>query len=135
MKKKTRFILFAIIIVIVVASFAIVGVFKSIEANMQQLTVLHIPEIDLSAIPDGTYIGAHKAIPVIVEVSVTVQSHVITEIQLLKHQNGQGGTADILPSKIIEAQSLQVDMISGATYSSKTILKAVYEALSNASSQ
>ncbi|GAI95081.1 unnamed protein product, partial [marine sediment metagenome] len=34
--------------------------------------------------------------------------------------------------KVVEAQTLQVDAVSGATYSSKVILKAIENALNNA---
>ncbi len=37
--------------------------------------------------------------------------------------------AEIITDKVIDTQSLQVDAISGATYSSKTILKAIENAL------
>ncbi len=51
-------------------------------------------------------------------------------IELLKHTHGQGGAAEAIPGKVIEAQTLQVDTISSATYSSKVILKAIEQACS-----
>ncbi len=39
------------------------------------------------------------------------------------------GKAEKIPDKVLEEQSLQVDIVSGATFSSKVILKAVEDAL------
>ena len=57
------------------------------------------------------------------------RKHMIKEIELKKHDNGQGFPAEIIPGKVVEAQSLEVDIVSGATYSSKVILKAIENAL------
>jgi uncharacterized protein with FMN-binding domain len=69
---------------------------------------------------------------VIVKVDVTVRDHVITAIDLVQHTNGQGGAAAEMPGKVVEAQSLLVDAVSTATYSSKVILLAIRDALQNA---
>ena len=53
----------------------------------------------------------------------------ITDITILEHQNGQGDDAVQIISDIIDAQHLNVDLISGASYSSKVILLAVFDAL------
>lgn len=71
-----------------------------------------------------------------IEIEVTVENESIVDIELLDHQD----TEDImekawneLPDRIIDAQSLDVDTVSGATYSSEGILEAVDEALEKAS--
>ena len=63
---------------------------------------------------------------------VIVKEKQITEIKIIKHTNGQGGEAEAILDTVIDAQSLQVDVISGATYSSKVILLAIEDALKNA---
>ncbi|MFO8059504.1 MAG: FMN-binding protein, partial [Bacillota bacterium] len=78
---------------------------------------------------DGTYDGSHEVFPVSVEVRVTVQDHRITRIELVKHTHGRGEAAEVIPDRVLEAQTLKVDAISGATYSSKAILKAIEDAL------
>jgi uncharacterized protein with FMN-binding domain len=50
-------------------------------------------------------------------------------VDIVRHDNGKGSPAEIIVDRIIEAQSLKVDLISKATYSSKAILKAVENAL------
>ena len=84
---------------------------------------------DLSKVSDGTYQGNSKVGPVRVTLDVTVKDRVITSIELIKHFNGLGRKAEAIVPKIIEAQSLEVDIVSGATGSSKAILKAVENAL------
>ncbi len=88
-----------------------------------------IREIDLAAIADGVYTGRHKSFPVSVIVRVAVTNHAITGIELVKHFNGQGAPAEAVVDRVIERQSLQVDAVSGATVSSKCILKAIEDAL------
>jgi uncharacterized protein with FMN-binding domain len=100
-----------------------------LERNMNQLEKLPVANIEMSEVSDGAYEGSYKMFPVDVEVLVTVEDHVITDIDLVKHTNGQGAPAEILTEVVIQAQSLDVDMVAGATYSSKVILKALEDAL------
>ena len=69
--------------------------------------------------------------PVSAKVSVTIKDHRIESIELLEHNNGQGAGAEVIPSIVVEKQTMQIDTISGATYSSKVILKAIENALQN----
>jgi uncharacterized protein with FMN-binding domain len=63
---------------------------------------------------------------------VTINNHKITGIELVKHNHGQGAPAEVITGKVVEAQTLEVDIVSGATYSSKVILKAIENALKSA---
>lgn len=92
---------------------------------------LVINHIDLSGISDGTYTGDADNGLVKVSASVEVQNGRITDITLLKHDNLLGKPAEKIIDNIIAEQSLQVDAISSATYSSDTIRKAVENALRN----
>lgn len=88
-----------------------------------------IGEVDLLQVPDGVYEGSADAVLVAAKVRVLVEDHKITRIDLLRHDHGRGQAAEILVQKVQEAQSLQVDLVSGATSSSKVILKAIEDAL------
>jgi uncharacterized protein with FMN-binding domain len=125
-KKKVIFIIIAILAIVIIAGALFVS---SMQKNLDQLADIQIQNIDLTKIKDGTYEGAHEAFPVVVEVKVTVENHKITEIELVKHTNGQGKAAEAIIEEVISAQSLQLDVVSGATYSSKVILKAIENAL------
>jgi uncharacterized protein with FMN-binding domain len=90
---------------------------------------LSIKKVDLSKVPDGSFTGYFDAIFVGAKVNVIVQNHKIVDIKLMNHKNERGQRAEVIPQKVVQAQSLQVDAVSGATNSSKVILKAIENAL------
>ena len=130
MNKKRKIILGFIITILLIA-LAGVGVIMSAQKNMENLDMLIINDVDLSTIEDGTYSGSYSAFPIAVEVKVMTESNKITNVELVRHRNGQGAAAEVIPNAIIAEQSLEVDLISGATYSSKAILKAIENALTS----
>ena len=134
MNRKIK-ILLIIVAIIIVLAVTIAVVITIAGRNQKAVTETVIEDFDLAMVPDGTFTGKYNAFPVIVEVQVTVKDHVITGIDLIKHMNGQGDAAEALPEKVVEAQSLTVDTISGATYSSKVILLAIRDALQNAAGE
>jgi uncharacterized protein with FMN-binding domain len=89
--------------------------------------VIHNP--DVRQVADGTYRGESKVGPVRVTLDVTVENGTYQSILIIRHFNGRGKKAENIIPTIITAQSLEVDCISGATGSSKAILKAVENAL------
>ncbi|MDA3938267.1 MAG: FMN-binding protein [Spirochaetia bacterium] len=128
--KRRNIIILAVITVIlitgVVFGLVIINKVKKFDIYMAEV---EIHEVDLNTVKDGTYAAATDAGPIVVELSVTVRDHQITEINLLKHLNGRGEAAFAIIEDIIEQQSLLVDSISGATLSSTVILDTVESAL------
>ncbi|WP_026881505.1 FMN-binding protein [Clostridium akagii] len=106
----------------------------SVEKYKKTIKEIKIGTVDLSKISDGTYTGSFDAVYIAAKVSVTVKDNKITNIVLLNHKNERGKPAEVIPEKVVEAQSLQVDTISGATNSSKVILKSIENALESAKS-
>jgi uncharacterized protein with FMN-binding domain len=127
--KKMHIVLIVILAVLIIGAAGGVMAYNSINSNLEKLSDMPVSDVELKKIADGAYSGTYSAFPVSVEVKVTVKDHAITMIQIVKHDNGQGAPAEVLPEQVIKAQSLQVDTISGATYSSKCILKAIENAL------
>jgi len=127
--KKRRIVILIFLGLLAVAAIAGFAIKTNIENNLGQLADATIPEVDLSTIEDGTYAGSYKVFPVSVKVDVTVENHRITFIDLIEHKNGQGAPAEVIPGQVIKAQSLDVDAVTGATYSSKVILLAIENAL------
>ena len=81
---------------------------------------------DLSAKADGMYQGNSFN----VWVDVTLENHRITKIDITEHYHSPvGKNAEKIIDKIIQKQSLDVDVVTGATMSSQSILKAVENAL------
>ena len=86
-------------------------------------------DLDLSEVADGTYIGSEDGKLVKAKVEVTIKDHTITNITILSHACGKGKPAETIVTDIITENSLSVDAISGATYSSDVIKVAVFNAL------
>lgn len=92
---------------------------------------LEISTPPLEEIPPGTYRGSYEAGMVAAEVEATVSDGVITSLSLLRHETWRGGDAEVLIDRIVDEQSLELDAVTGATISSKTILKATEVALAS----
>lgn len=133
MNKKQIIIIAVIIAFILVGYFGVKGVkeYIDLQTYRKQVNDITITDVDISKVADGTYSGSYEVLWVAAEVEVTIKNHKIEEIKLLKHKNGRGASAEVIPSKVVEAQSLKVDVVSGATSSSKVILKAIENALQN----
>lgn len=125
MKKIIRFSLIFIVIIVI----GLFSIYMWIENSLNQLAQVQVPSINLNATQDGEYIGSYKVFPIDVKLSVSVQANKIMDITLLKHISGQGQGAEVILDDVIEKNSIEVDVISGATYSSKVILYAISNAI------
>ena len=117
---KIKFVLVCLVLI-----FTVLSLFPACV----NLDAIVINNPDISVIADGIYQGSSKVGPVRVILDVTVENGAYSSIQIIKHFNGRGKKAEAIIPAIIQAQSLNVDVISGATGSSKAILKAVENAL------
>jgi len=113
---------------LMIISFSLLGC-NTIHELKQRVNAIEIENIDLQQVSDGAYEGEYDAAIVKARVKVVVKDHRIVEIELLQHENGRGKPAEVIPAQVVAAQSLQVDTISKATYSSKVILEAIEQAL------
>lgn len=122
---------FVIVGVILAGYFGAKGIqsYLDLRKYQKQIEDIKIEDVNLSSIPDGTYVGKAEVLWIAAEVKVNVKDHKIVNIDLIRHKNERGAKAEVLPQKVVENQSLQVDAISGATNSSKVILKAIENAL------
>lgn len=127
--KKVIAIILIIVFLIVIGGVIAFNIMSKKSEN--ELAEAVITDVDLSKIPDGVYSGSSSIFPVKVQVEVNVQNNKIINIKIIKHDNGKGAKAEALTQEVIKAQSLNVDAISGATTSSKAILKAIENALKN----
>ncbi len=146
MKKKGKIRMWMVVLVtlgvIVVGSG---GALLFTEKERREARDLPIAVVDFKKLHDGTYAGEYEGGMYkwrATEVQVTVSAGRVTDIELLKgafDKNGQpaqlnakGQSINDLFNMVIDAQSLQVDTISGATLTSKAHLKAVENALEQA---
>lgn len=130
MKLKKFLMITAIIVVALIAAGKILPlVIDAAYPKMRAST----QAFEVGTVRDGVYEGKAYLLPVSVRVRATVSRGRIKAIDILKHFNGQGKPAEAIVPMVIEAQSLGVDVISGATHSSLTILKAIENALEKGS--
>lgn len=104
------------------------------RANEAILSVKGLEKLDLQRIPDGTYSGESMGYRGNVKVNLVLKAGRIVAVNIEKNTEDWPLNALIVtPAKILEKQSIQnVDMVSGATYTSKAIINASGKALSNA---
>ncbi len=84
---------------------------------------------------DGVYVGEGQGFGGAMEVTVTIEGGKITAVEPGAHQETAGisdGAFEQLPQAIIDAQSTEVDGVTGCTFSSNGIKAAVQDALNQA---
>jgi uncharacterized protein with FMN-binding domain len=124
LKRRPRF--WAITIILFILIVPVVAVM----ANLPKHQYVSDSSFDLTALADGTFEGQCDNGLVFVRVEVDVQNHTIVNVRILEHRNGKGEPAEQIADSVTRSQSIEVDAVSGATYSSQTILKAIENALS-----
>lgn len=125
---KKLIISLLVILMIIILAIAVIYLFTDV-LNADKIIV---NEIDLSDIKDGSYEGIYETTLVKATVKVHVLGNNIVKIDLLRHENGFGKKAETVLRDIVESNSLLVDTVAGATYSSKVLMKAVEDAIANA---
>lgn len=107
------------------------------SANLYKQAVLQSQDAEASggAYTNGVWKGTAQGFGGDIQVEVTVEGGSITDISIISAEKEDGAylsmAEDIIP-KIIDAQSADVDTISGATFSSTGIKNAVTQALEEA---
>lgn len=134
MKNIKKTLIGGVTIMVLIGGFFGVKYLISVQKYQTATKELKITNVDLTKINDGKYTGSCDTGFVGATVSVTVKNHKISDITLLKHKTEKGKPAEVIPSKVLEAQSLQVDAITGATNSSRVILKSIETALESGQS-
>lgn len=129
MSKAKKLVIAAISVIILCGGIYFIKFMSDIKDYKEIVNGIVIDKVDLSKVEDGNYTGDFDAKAIAAEVKVMVKNHSIVDIKLVKHRNGKGKEAEVIPGKVVQAQSLQVDTVSGATNSSKVILKAIEKAL------
>jgi uncharacterized protein with FMN-binding domain len=119
----------ALLIALIIGGIFLGLYLKTVKDYQDKIKNTTIGEVDISKLSDGIYTGDYDIGFIYAQVEVTVISGKITKIILLRHDNDRGTIAEDITNTVIREQSLQVEAVSGATNSSKTILKAIENAL------
>lgn len=106
--------------------------FGSLNQYKEIISGIHVENINIAEIPDGTYVGECDAGYVYAKVEVTVKDGRMEDVKLLEHRTEKGKPAEVIPAQMVEQQKVDVDAVSGATNSSKVMEEAVCNALNQA---
>ncbi len=89
--------------------------------------------LDKYKFKDGTYTGVADGYGPGSTVEIKVKENKVTDIKIVKHneegRNHYQRPMDLIPKEIIQNQSLEVDAVSGETYTYNGIVNAVKDAL------
>lgn len=125
--KPRRHILLTVILIV---SALMILLASAVFLNLPKPKQVSNDSFQLDQLKDGIYQGQCDNGLVYARVEVEIRNQQITDIKLLEHRNGMGQAAEEIVNTVTARQSVEVDAVSGATFSSQTILKAVENALS-----
>lgn len=98
--------------------------------GMNTAQALELNQINLAQIDDGKYVGTYETTRWTNSVEVTVKDHKITDVIIVKDvMIALEGLSDRLFKKVMDKQSIEVDIETGSTITSKAYLKAIENAI------
>lgn len=99
--------------------------------EVQKTMAMEIAGVDLDKVADGTYQGSHPVGIMKYVVDVTVKDHKIASIDIVEAFSGNEHSrkGQAILDTVVANQSLEVDVITGATVTSKAYLAAIRDAL------
>ena len=91
-------------------------------------------DLQPTGLKDGVYKGSYRNGPNSAVVEVTIKTDHIEKVRIVRHFSSWKGfkVNDLIPQRIVEAQSTKVDAVSGATNSSIVIMNAAQDAIEKA---
>ena len=139
-KKKRRWWILPILLLLILGAVGTTAVLADAPSR-REVSAISIGEIDFSNLRDGTYSGSFvgaKGSLRDATVEVEIANGDVSNIRILKgaideigapQEIGQGKTAMDLFRAVLRQRTMQVDVVSGATLTSKAHLKALENAL------
>lgn len=129
-----RVIFLVVLTLVIFAAYGYVAVYLPQTAEHKQVREMVIQDVDLEQIPDGMYQGSFNYASFTYLVEVKMSKHQIESIKVLQNRESKHAKeAEGVVTRVQRDQTLQVDTISGATTTSKALLKAIENALTLAS--
>ena len=124
---KKRVIQWSLIVIFVSTLIVLSGC--AVVKYKKKIASTKIQTINLKTIEDGVYEGFYDVYLINARVIVEVDSNKIVSIELVEHKHDRFSGEPMI-QRVLDEQSLEVDIITGATNSCKTVLKAIEIALS-----
>lgn len=97
--------------------------------SVLELRRLPISGVTAQGVSDGTYIASYGNDVMFTTLAVTVRQGRIADIVIQEPRQGLGKAGAQMVAVVLSAQSTGVDTVTGATATSKLLLKAVEQAL------
>jgi len=133
MSKKTKLIIVSVLgLALAIGGFFGARLLIQTSQYRRIVSEIELQTPDLSRVQDGTWSGHFHAILVSADVDVVVESGIITNVVITNHDHGswdQARDAEVVATRVVDAQHLYVDTVVGATNSSLVILQAIQNAL------
>ena len=124
-----KIIIIVCIFIIAICTCLGVKYLLDVKRYQEKVSKIEIKDVNLNSISDGEYTGKCDVDFIKAEVIVEVKDNKISNIKLVEHKNGRGKKAEGIINEVKAKNSLKVDTVTGATNSSKVILKAIEVAL------
>ena len=134
-KRKNRRGLWILLIILSVIAAGLSAGLIIDAPNRREIRDLSIADVNFEGLQDGTYVGCYdggKSKLRAAQVRVTVDEGAVTAIEAVEGGGDSEMIIEDLFGRVIGAQSLRVDTVTGATLTSKAHLKAVEYALNKA---
>ena len=126
-------------ILIIIAVFVVAASssgYVSAQEEQSGVTAEPLEKVDLTDVPDGTYRGEFNLKDeVIYDVYVTIEAEQISRIEVDSEDLAFLKKPAELITRVIQAQSVEVDAVTGASASSMILLRAIKDALQKATSR
>ncbi len=120
-----------VLIIVIVLVVLVGGGLFAVTRGMKEIKNLSIGDPDVSRIQDGVYEGSFKKTRWNYGVKVTVKSGRIADVEVTQKPDDGDFTAKAA-QKIVEAQTVGIDTVSGASINTRAFRKAVENALKDA---
>ncbi|MBU3093327.1 FMN-binding protein [Clostridium sp. CM028] len=126
MKKILKVTVSISILLFLIAIVGVLFVTRGLESGIN----LVVNDVNLSSLSDGMYNGKYNAGRWSNEMNIIIKEHKIIKIDVVKDVFfSKPEVTKALLSKVLEKQNTNVDVISGATVTSKAYLKAIENSL------
>ena len=129
MRLSKKVVIAAVSAVLIIGIVILAFYLRDVNQYRSKVQNIQFSDIDIASIPNGLYTGECDVGYIYAKVEVAVLDGAIVAINLLRHDNDRGASAEQVINNMVDRQTLDVDAISGATNSSQVIRKAVENAL------
>ncbi|AOM84391.1 FMN-binding protein [Salisediminibacterium beveridgei] len=114
------------------ATYSSGGIISAVEAALEEASGEAVSQDEDMELTDGVFETSAEGYNDDIVVETTIEDGEIVSVEILSHDESDGISDEAiedLPGVIVENNSTDVDGMSGATFSSEAILKAVQKAL------